>query len=522
MNSKSNCFVLRRKLLALAIFIFSINGILISKIAFGADIQSLSCTQDEQHAKGEIACNFIPQGDETLEAVNFIGNSKADIRIERAETAERWGDVLVVVDNSVPKNDTSFQTIRALAAEIVRTTEPYNATAVLRYGDRAEWLSDFSATGVVDIETVEAWARPDQKRFFAADAMERAIDALRERPDRNFQEIVIITDGFDETPEAIDALVLSRIVEKANAANIRISAVGLPYSEATDLAERLAVVREAVRSTGGLYQQLEMKILDPAGRERRIEDVGAALKRRMEARARIFVQPPENWDGTPVLLEPVILKSETGSSENRIRGNVVQQQLMFPERFIAQPEPVVVPEPDPEPVPVIEEPKVEDPGLPSWLIPALAIGGVALLLLGLLVKAMRKRNEDEGGDDDDLFGGAAAAALPEGRLNGTLVVIGNEEDVFEVRSDKFSIGRGSENDLRLNNESVSRQHCIILRHRDGYMAVQDHGSLNGVRLNGEPVNGVTSIEDGAIIELGEVRLKFASNKSRQKQSGEKG
>lgn len=50
----------------------------------------------------------------------------------------------------------------------------------------------------------------------------------------------------------------------------------------------------------------------------------------------------------------------------------------------------------------------------------------------------------------------------------------------------LTAGRGRQNDLRFNNETVSKVHVLFHRRQDHWL-IEDHGSANGTFLNGTPL-----------------------------------
>jgi hypothetical protein len=76
-----------------------------------------------------------------------------------------------------------------------------------------------------------------------------------------------------------------------------------------------------------------------------------------------------------------------------------------------------------------------------------------------------------------------------------------------IRTRVARIGRAADNDIRLDNDSVSAHHAELRQGRDGTFAIIDLGSTNGVWVNGEPVS-CRNLHDGDTLELGEVRLWF--------------
>jgi pSer/pThr/pTyr-binding forkhead associated (FHA) protein len=79
------------------------------------------------------------------------------------------------------------------------------------------------------------------------------------------------------------------------------------------------------------------------------------------------------------------------------------------------------------------------------------------------------------------------------------------------------IGRHRECDHRLACRFVSRRHCGFSV-RGGRVWVEDLGSRNGTRLNGQPVEGPRPLHDGDRLDLAclpfEVRLSSPSGQAR--------
>lgn len=76
------------------------------------------------------------------------------------------------------------------------------------------------------------------------------------------------------------------------------------------------------------------------------------------------------------------------------------------------------------------------------------------------------------------------------------------------RSHGIQLGRGPDNDLVVDDGTLSRAH-LVLRTADGAWMVEDLRSSNGTRVDGVPVEpGPVPIEPGTTIEAGSVRLTF--------------
>ncbi len=68
-----------------------------------------------------------------------------------------------------------------------------------------------------------------------------------------------------------------------------------------------------------------------------------------------------------------------------------------------------------------------------------------------------------------------------------VVVNGPEAGRKLIVNREFSIGRGSDNDLCIPDNSVSRHHTLI-RNEDDRAVIHDLGAANGVVVNGQRID----------------------------------
>jgi hypothetical protein len=81
-------------------------------------------------------------------------------------------------------------------------------------------------------------------------------------------------------------------------------------------------------------------------------------------------------------------------------------------------------------------------------------------------------------------------------------------EVFELREDVTTVGRGGGVDISLEDPSVSRLHAEIVRRGD-HVYVSDLGlSVNGTRVNGRPI-GRRVLTDGDVLSFGVARTRVA-------------
>ena len=94
-----------------------------------------------------------------------------------------------------------------------------------------------------------------------------------------------------------------------------------------------------------------------------------------------------------------------------------------------------------------------------------------------------------------------------GKVLAKIELMDSNENWFEIKSEKISIGRKRDNDLVIENKTVSSRHAILQLSREGKWVVIDTNSTNGVIVNRKLIKQAM-LNDGTIIELGDVRLRL--------------
>ncbi len=87
-----------------------------------------------------------------------------------------------------------------------------------------------------------------------------------------------------------------------------------------------------------------------------------------------------------------------------------------------------------------------------------------------------------------------------------VLIIGDGHRTFELRAPLVRIGRAIDNDLILDDETVSRHHATLRRHHRHYLLI-DQRSRSGTRINGYPVQEAV-LRSGDRIEIGRVTLLY--------------
>lgn len=71
--------------------------------------------------------------------------------------------------------------------------------------------------------------------------------------------------------------------------------------------------------------------------------------------------------------------------------------------------------------------------------------------------------------------------------------------------DEITIGRQEGNTIRLTERNVSRRHARLLRQQTNVL-IEDLGSYNGIKVNGDRITGQVQVQDGDLIQIGDYDL----------------
>jgi pSer/pThr/pTyr-binding forkhead associated (FHA) protein len=83
---------------------------------------------------------------------------------------------------------------------------------------------------------------------------------------------------------------------------------------------------------------------------------------------------------------------------------------------------------------------------------------------------------------------------------------GRSGESFTLDEDRMSIGRAPDAAVFLDDVTVSRNHALLVRRRDG-LDIDDLGSLNGTYVNRRRIES-HELTDGDEIQIGKYKLSY--------------
>ena len=83
---------------------------------------------------------------------------------------------------------------------------------------------------------------------------------------------------------------------------------------------------------------------------------------------------------------------------------------------------------------------------------------------------------------------------------------GRSGESFTIDQDRMSIGRSPDAEVFLDDVTVSRNHALLVRRKDG-LYIDDLGSLNGTYVNRRRIES-HKLEEGDEIQVGKYKLSY--------------
>jgi FHA domain/von Willebrand factor type A domain len=382
-------------------------------------------------------------------------------------------------------------TLTQMADAVVKIAEQRDGNrrlAAYSFDNDLTLLADFNASKRDfdrQVRAVRTAALPSQLYKTSLDAIAKL---AKERADR--KALIILGDGqSDDTADEHD-----QVVRAAKEAGVAIHALGFLASAAD--APKFQTLRRLADETGGFRREVR---------------IGGA--QRYTVNNQFVADALENGGSLKITL-----KEPPGSVPVTITASLADGRSESIDRTFALLAPSASPQPSQPPqqqpsqggAGPVGEPVASVPWygrLLRWAQANLLLAGVigvALIMgaAGLTVLAV-----------NSFSAGAPEATLPDqgARVYGWLDMLDGNASRYPLRTTNVRIGRHRDNDICLQNDSISRRHALLHFNADNRrFVITDLGGDNGVIVN-KVKQQSHELSDGDLVELGEVRLRFRVN-----------
>lgn len=396
----------------------------------------------------------------------------------------------------------TFKTEQKLIRSFVQSLPQGERIAIYGFNEKMHRLADFSTDRIAALNAIDALKLTGVNTRIATFSND-AIGILAGRDQAVLKNLFIVSDGEEEGTRNA-----SEVTDAAIKANVSISALGMFWRPLGDGATAAGMDYLGALTKGTLGTSVQLQLNRAADSSKALTEFQSVLNASMTSSGLILpVGTAHAADITVTMKEP----------EPGVAGSYKNQDVKV--RFT----PSAV-EATPEGEGTAQEAEIEAEqqkmlfGYPVlWVYAAAA--ALALLLLVLLLLLLRRNKPDEAfGDSTDIGfedGGGSAEATrlsppPTPRPAAAHAYLLNSltRQKLPLVDTRATIGRGSTNSCVIDDDSVSRMHCEIVRNREGSYTVTDLDSLNGTFINGKKVAGVGQIKAGDEVKFGEVTTRL--------------
>lgn len=465
----------------------------------------MDCAPDKLTDAATVSCDFRLTEPEQLEVLTLSANGKV---LDGASFSAYPGigeksAWLYLIDRSNPNRAATVRRNIEIAGTQLRTASESRLVGLATFANDLDVVLEPAARHVNLDQTLNGIKADGAATELFANSL-KAIEILKAvTADR--KALVIMSDGKAEDT----AYSRDDVVEAAGDAGVII--IGLGFAESTSETPSLQEIRRLAEETGGYFNSVVGKETFPA-------DFAARLPRYLENGGRI--KGP---------LGDISGDVETSLSVTVASGDVLTAtQTIEIAGIAAEPE---------MPLSLIGKIYSIFDGIHAdasdWANTNQALAWLLLLLPPLLiialVLALRNRSVEsvddpfpadadpetpmtsridpiEGGNEDD---STRHFAVETDVSFGHFEIVGSEGHPFAIKAQSISIGRHSDNDLQLSNDSVHRHHAHFHISPGGDPTIHDLDTKNGLLVNGHRVETAT-LQSGDLIELGEVRLRYVA------------
>ena len=399
--------------------------------------------------------------------------------------------VLFLVDTSDPAREAVVLSNRKHIRKILESGKSYHSFGLARFDKGFKLLVPVGGSGVdiiPELDKLHAVGKITELYRSVLTAI-----SLLKKTAADRKAIYLFSDGLAEDK----AYYHDDVVRAANAAGVTIISLGYPRSVSQSVG--LQTIRRLSEETGGIYIE-SANNLDLPG-----SFLGNPFAN-LDNGKKFNIDLNPLLDSGVIIAGPLDLEITTAERNYSMKINLdlpvpvtVQEPKETPEGTEIKTVPEVPPKAEPE-IRIITREVQPEPfnkwfwyGIPAALILLLVI--TIAVMMFTLFRQRKKSGATDGTRQSDI------------KPYAYLVLQDETKKRYPITRTTWRIGRGRDNELVLNDSSVSRRHAEIHRSKGDIFTVYDLDSMNGVYVNNNKVSR-SLVHEGDIIEIGDINLRF--------------
>ncbi len=419
-------------------------------------------------------------------SANSNGNNLQVTKTSQPSEANSTTAILFLVDTSDPNRQNVIEKNKSHIKELLTITNPAHKIGLASFDKSVQLLSPIGTSRFLfskSINTLQAQGKTTELYR----NLIKAIDHLRSF-DENRKLIVLMSDGQAEDK----AYFHTDVIKAARKYGVVINSIGYPRS--ISLSVSLQTIRRLSEETGGNYFETDMSYELPSNKLKPLVnnlDNGGKFSVALDSLSQDNPLPNKitlsfkSASGVENINVPVKVKATTRS---------VQMQPSIPVAEVLSSNKVTL-ENNP-PIQIVTK-QNDNQAINLWLWYGLPSAFIIIIIFILITLFLLWNRRSE------------APTVSDSNYKPYAYLIANDgtNTRYPITRTIWRIGRSKDNELSLNDTSLSRRHAEIHRNNNGSFDIIDMNSMNGVYINNEKV-GKTELHEGDVIEIGDVFLNF--------------
>ncbi len=440
----------------------------------------ISCQQTAE----TLECQYRSLNNEPLKSIKAY-NAKQPLPVAKQESRQPETAILFVVDTSDPGRQNVVDKNKTHITRLLKSLTPEYKIGLASFDKTFRIESAMGASSFIlnkQLQQLRAMGKTTELYRSLLEAIKylHSIDAEQKL-------IVLFSDGQAEDK----AYFHNDVVKAARKSGVVINSIGYPRNVALSVA--LQTIRRISEETGGEYIEASSSYVLP---DSYFLDPFANIKHTGKFRVSL-----DELDSSPKSIKLALVNAKKTIALNvpiTISRTPIQAKKIAPQT--TTPATVVAKSNNPTPqVPVqIITRQTETQPINLWIwygIPAAFIIIIVLILITLFLLWQRPSVKDPKENKEEY------------KPYAYLISQDDASKRYPITRTIWRIGRGKDNELSINDNSISRKHAEIHRDNDGTFNIRDMNSMNGLYINNNKV-GKASLQEGDVIEIGDIFLTF--------------
>lgn len=445
-----------------------------------------------QQTTKKLDCEYRTLTNTTVSSINANSNdSKLEVieNVPYPETGDQTA-ILFLVDTSDPARQNVIKKNKAQIKEILSTLKPHHKAGLASFDKSLKIQSPIGTSTFLlskSLDTLKASGKTTELYRNLLKAMEHLNSFEAQR-----KVIVLLSDGQAEDK----AYFHSDIIKMARKYDITINSIGYPRSVSLSVA--LQTLRRLSEETGGRYIETDTSYNLPKNEINQLFDNidnGGSFSVSLD---RLYkVGNPINSvslsfatsNGVKRIQEPISIKIARSTTTAQVSTPVIKEIVVTEtgtDKNTKNNTPIQI---------ITKQPAAQPINLWLWYgLPAAFIIIIIFILITLFL-LWRKPGQQANSSKNDYRPYAYLIANDENKTR------------YPITRTICRIGRSKDNELNLDDTSISRRHAEIHRNSDGSFEIIDMNSMNGVYINNEKV-GKAELHEGDVLEIGDFFLHF--------------